>query len=151
MERKRRNEILQLFKDEVYGNSPQQPIRTEFEVIEKETVALGGNATRRQVVIKVSNANKSLDINLLIYSPSGMKSPVPAFLTINFHGNHTVSSDPEIKITQSWVRNRNGIKNNRAREMDRGISSSRWSINQVIESGYAFATFLLWGCRSRFS
>ena len=138
---KRRNEILRLFKDDVYGNSPQQPFRTDFKVIEKETSALGGNATRRQVVIKVSNANRSLDINLLIYSPNGVKSPVPAFLTINFHGNHTVNSDPEIKITQSWVRNRNGIKNNRAREMDRGISSSRWSINQIIESGYAFATF----------
>ena len=77
---------------------------------------------------------------MLIYFPKGSKEPIPGFLTLNFHGNHTVYNDPAVKITSSWVRNRNGIKDNQARKEDRGSSSSRWAIKRIIERGYAFAT-----------
>ena len=138
---KRRPEILRLFENEVYGRSPKKPKHMEFHEFEKDANALGGKAKRKQIQIKLSKGDKALAINLLIYSPVGSKKPVPGFLTINFHGNHTVHNDPAIKITESWVRNRNGIKNNQARKEDRGTSSSRWSIEQIIEHGYMFATF----------
>ena len=137
---KRRPEILRLFEKEVYGRSPGKPKHIEFQEFEKDTNALGGKAKRKQIQIKLCKDDKALAINLLIYSPVGTKKPVPGFLTINFHGNHTVHNDPAIKITESWVRNRNGIKNNQARQEDRGSSSSRWSIEQIIDHGYMFAT-----------
>ena len=137
---KRRPEILRLFENEVYGRAPGKPEHMEFLEIEKDTIALKGMAKRKQIAIKLGKGDKELVINLLIYSPTKTKAPVPGFLTINFHGNHTVHHDPAIKITESWVRNRNGISDNRARPEDRGSSSSRWAIEEIIESGYAFAT-----------
>jgi hypothetical protein len=76
----------------------------------------------------------------LIYAPQVSKLTVPAFLTINFQGNHTVNNDRAIRIPSTWVRNGNGIKNNKARPVDRGSRSSRWAIDSIIERGYAFAT-----------
>ena len=137
---KRRSEILRLFKDEVYGNSVGKPTNMEFQKVEIEKRALEGKAKRKQIVIKLGKENNVLEINLLIYIPTKITQHAPGFLTINFHGNHTVHNDPAIKITDSWVRNQNGIKNNKAREEDRGSSSSRWSIDQIIENGYMFAT-----------
>ena len=37
------------------------------------------------------------------------------------------------------MRNRNGISD-RARPEDRGSSSSRWAIEEILENGYTFAT-----------
>ena len=143
LEPKRRPEILRLFENEVYGRAPGKPEHMEFQEIEKDTVALKGMAKRKQVAIKLGKGEKELVINLLIYSPAKTKVPVPGFLTINFHGNHTVHHDPAIKITKSWVRNRNGISNNRARPEDRGSSSSRWAIEEILENGYTFATVIM--------
>ena len=36
-------------------------------------------------------------MDLLIYLPNGVKGRVPAFLGLNFNGNHTVQSDAEIR------------------------------------------------------
>ena len=137
---KRRSEILRIFEDEVYGHSPDKPKNMQFQEAEEWTTALAGKAKRKQIVIHLGKGEKALAVNLLIYSPSESKEPVPGFLTINFSGNHTVTNDPNIRIPSSWVRNRNGIKNNRARDKDRGSSSSRWAINEIIIRGYAFAT-----------
>lgn len=137
---KRRPEILKIFEDEVYGHSPGKPKHLQFQEAEEWTIALDGKAKRKQIVIHLGKGEKALAVNLLIYSPSEAKEPVPGFLTINFSGNHTITNDPNIRIPSSWVRNRNGIKNNRAREKDRGSSSSRWAINEIINRGYAFAT-----------
>ena len=134
------SEILRIFEDEIYGHSPDKPKNMQFQEAEEWTTALAGKAKRKQIVIHLGKGEKALAVNLLIYSPSESKEPVPGFLTINFSGNHTVTNDPNIRIPSSWVRNRNGIKNNRARDKDRGSSSSRWAINEIIIRGYAFAT-----------
>ena len=137
---KRRPEILRLFQDEVYGHAPGKPKYIEFKEIEKSGEALKGKANRKQTIIQLGAGDKTLLVHLLIYFPKGSKEPIPGFLTLNFHGNHTVYNDPAVKITSSWVRNRNGIKDNQARKEDRGSSSSRWAIERIIERGYAFAT-----------
>ena len=137
---KRRSEILDLFEEEVYGRSPSYTGRIRFEVVEEAKGAMNGKATRRQVVIHLGEGDKALAVNLLIYAPPVSKLAVPAFLTINFQGNHTVIDDRAIRIPTTWVRNGNGIKDNKARPVDRGSSSSRWAIDSIIERGYAFAT-----------
>ena len=137
---KRRPEIFRLFEDEVYGRSPGKPKAMRIEVVEEGKEALGGKAMRRQVVIHLGKGKKALAVNLLVYLPRKAKGPVPGFLTINFMGNHTVHADSGIRIPTSWVRNGNGIKNNKARSSDRGSRSSRWSIDAILDRGYAFAT-----------
>ena len=137
---KRRPEVLRLFEDEVYGRSPAKPKTLRFEVVEESPDALDGKAHRRQVVIRLGKGKKALSVNLLVYLPKKAKAPVPGFLTINFMGNHTVNPDPAIRIPTSWVRNGNGIKDNKATAASRGSRSSRWGVDAIIDRGYAFAT-----------
>ena len=137
---KRRPEILNLFEQEVYGQSPLNPGPIRYEVVDETKGTLGGKAIRKQVIIHLGKGAKSLEVNLLIYSPQVAKQPVPGFLTINFQGNHTVHPESAIRMPTSWVRNQNGIKDNMAKEKDRGGSASRWAIDEIINRGYAFTT-----------
>jgi len=137
---KRRPEVLRLFEDEVYGRSPAKPKAIRFEVVEEGPDALDGKATRRQVVVHLGKGEKALAVNLLLYLPKKANGPVPGFLTINFMGNHTVNPDPAIRIPTSWVRNGNGVRNNKATAAGRGSRESRWAIDAIIGRGCAFAT-----------
>ena len=44
-------------------------------------------------------------INLLVYLPrdAGPNHRVPAFLGLNFEGNHAVSNDPGITLSTQWM------------------------------------------------
>jgi hypothetical protein len=138
--KKRRPEVLSLFEDEVFGRSPRKPKAMRFEVVEEGKEALGGKAMRKQVVIHLGKGKKALAVNLLVYLPRKAKGPSAGFLTINFMGNHTVHADPAIRVPTSWVRNGNGVKNNKATASSRGSRASRWAIDAIIDRGYAFAT-----------
>ena len=138
--KKRRPEVLRMFENEVYGRSPGKPKAMRFEIVEKESEALGGKAVRKQIVIHLGKGEKALAVNLLLYLPKKVKGPVPGFLTVNFMGNHTTHADPAIRIPTSWVRNGNGTKDNKATVANRGERDSRWAIDAIISRGYAFAT-----------
>src|SRR5262245_24198011 len=81
-------------------------------------------------------------MDLLIYLPNGVGGPVPAFLGLNFRGNHTVHSDPGITLSTQWMPEDKEafIVDHRATEKSRGTSASRWSIESVLNRGYATAT-----------
>ena len=138
---KRRPELLRVFEQQVYGKSPERPQGLRFEVFEEDKKALGGKATRKQVRIYFSEkAEPKMD--LLIYLPNDRKGPAPAFLGLNFAGNHTVHSDPGIRLSTSWMRNSREdlVQNNRATEASRGTSARRWPVEKILEAGYALAT-----------
>ncbi len=138
----RRPEILALFEEHVYGRAPRKPENITFDIYSVDKAALDGKATRKQVRVNFSGEKEGPGMDILIYLPNGQPLPVPVFLGLNFNGNHTIHSDPGITITTSWVRNReeNGITNNRATESSRGMSSSRWPVERILERGYALAT-----------
>lgn len=136
----RRPELLELFKTHVYGRSPEPcPIRSE--VVSTKEDALGGKALRREVDVFFGESPDAHSMGLLIYTPKGMTS-APAFLGLNFQGNHTIDSDPTISITDSWVRNRgNGTtEGNRATEGGRGVASDRWPVETIVDRGYGLVT-----------
>ena len=137
---KRRPEIFQLFEKEVYERLPKTLPSMSFEYIEETKGALNGKGIRKQVTIYLGKKKNECAINSLLYTPISSLKPVPAFLAMNFQGNHTIHVDSAINISKAWVRNRNGIKNNRARPEDRGAAASRWAINEIISFGYALAT-----------
>ena len=136
----RRPAILKLFAEQVYGRSPGPPDDIEFQVTSLDHDALGGKAVRKQVAIILHGPDKSLRLNLLVYQPPQTDPPVPAFLALNFRGNHTIRDEPGIAITDSWVRNGPGVVNNRATEASRGSSASRWAVEKILARGYALAT-----------
>jgi hypothetical protein len=104
-------------------------------------MAFAGRALLREVDLIVPGKPDG-PIRLLIYSPVGAQNPSPAFLALNFMGNHSIQPDPQIKLSTQWIRNRagHGIEENRATEASRGKLSSRWPVEQILTRGYALVT-----------
>ncbi len=139
--RQRRTQVLRLFEEHVYGRTPAAPTKLSFVIREENPKALGGLATRRQVEIRAGEG-KELRMGLLLYVPNQRQGRAPAFLGLNFAGNHAIHSDPEILVTQGWVRNDPalGIADNRATAKSRGATRSRWAVETILAKGYALAT-----------
>lgn len=137
----RRPEILEMFETQMYGRSPVPRSDMSAEVTESDPEALGGKAIRKQIRIYCSADKKGPKMDLLVYLPAQAKEPVPTFLGLNFNGNHTVHADPQIHLSESWIRN-NGtvVVNNRATTAARGTSASRWAVDDILARGYGLAT-----------
>ncbi len=136
----RRVEILQLFQTHVYGRSPQPLKEMTFEVISDDKKALHGTARRKQVSVYFAGKKDGPKMDILIYLPSQATGPTPIFVGLNFGGNHAIHTDPEIKLSTSWMRSGDGIVDNRATEKTRGVEASRWQIEKIIARGYGLAT-----------
>ena len=103
---KRRPEILRLFAEHVYGQTPSKPLPViHFGDIETDRQALGGIATRSRY-LSVGDSADAPKMDLLVYLPNDRQSAVPVFLGLNFNGNYTVHKDPAIRLTTGWVRKR---------------------------------------------
>ena len=138
----RRAEVQALLEEFIFGKTPdQRPNQFRSVVIESDPKALGGKATRKQIKITIDPA-RDLDIDLLVYIPNDSDRPVPCFLGLNFYGNQTVHSDPAIQINPRWMRGNSeiGIRNSRATDATRGVYKERWSVEKLIDRGYAVAT-----------
>lgn len=140
--RRRRAEILRLFEDHVYGRSPRQSPRISFTETSRDAKALGGVATRREIIIFLTGKKDGPQMNLLLYVPNSRSGRAPVFLGMNFNGNHAVSKDPGVTLSKAWMRDskENGVVNNRATEASRGVEARRWPIEMIIKRGYAVAT-----------
>ncbi len=139
---RRRGEILALFEEHVYGKAPGKPEHLTFEVRSVAHGALGGKAIRKEIRITIGQGDKTLPVDMLLYLPADAKGPVPVFLALNFGGNHSVNADPEITLSQAWMRSKpqNGIVDHRATEKSRGSGASRWPLEMILDRGYGVAT-----------
>jgi hypothetical protein len=138
----RRPEILELFARHVYGQSPPKPDSIRFDVTSVDPDALDGKAVRKEVAIHLASQPDGPRIDLLLYLPPSAPRPLPAFVGLNFNGNHTIQPDPGITLSTNWIRsNRDrGVIDNRATEASRGLSASRWPVPAILERGYALVT-----------
>ena len=136
----RRAEILQLFREQVYGAAPEAPGDMRFTVLEEDGAALGGLARRKQVLVEFGEDGSGPSMEILLYTPAAASDPVPVFAGLNFGGNHTVHADPAIRLSQRWMRDGSGVAGNRATEASRGRSASRWQAESVLRRGYGIAT-----------
>lgn len=181
----RRDEIMELFTQHVFGRMPDDR-RVTCEVVRQDTNANNGRTVRTElsVIVKsprsrsvkmgeaatedsdddsdegsegVSEDEKSIEIHVLVDVPkhddadssdassaAEAKTPaaVPAFLGLNFQGNHTITFDPDVRITSSWVRNQNDQTTdaNAATDAGRGVAASRWPVEMINDRGYALIT-----------
>ena len=139
----RRQEILSLFEQEVYGRRTAKPQKIRFEHHPIEKHALGGKAIRKQITIHMESEGKAHAMGVLIYLPTASKMKVPLFLAYNFVGNQSIHSDPGIIMSTGWHREKKGrdyIKDHRATEASRGVSTSAWPIETILDRGYGVAT-----------
>jgi hypothetical protein len=140
--RQRRPEVLKLYETHVYGRSPGRPPKMSFEVTSTDARALGGKATRKEISVYFFGDKTGPKMDMLLYLPNQAQKPVPAFLGLNFGGNHAVHSDPGITLSQQWMREdkEGGVVENRATEKSRGKEASRWAVEKILDRGYALAT-----------
>ena len=134
-ESKRRSEIFKMFEEQMYGRAPAAPKDIRFKVQSSKS-ALGGKAILKQVSVYFKDGQDLPAMEIVIFHPKG-KGPFPAFIGLNFGGNHTVNADPDIKVPTSWMRSK---KDNKASADDRGKSASRWQVETIVNRGYALAT-----------
>ncbi len=139
---RRRPEVYQLFATQVYGKLPAESIPLRHTVVETDAQALNGLATRKQVTLTFTEDGTGPAIHVLFYTPNGTAGPCPAFLGLNFFGNHSIHADPAIFLSTQWMRENAefGVYNNRATEASRGVRASRWAVEQILQRGYALAT-----------
>ena len=123
----RRQEIIKLFEDNEYGIMPDATIKSSYRIVEESDNALGGKAIRRQVEITFSNNEQTRQMLVLLYMPKDVKK-CPVFVSPNFQGNATTTTDPYV-IESQFSTN------------ERANQTSRWSYDHIINSGYAVATF----------
>lgn len=112
----RRNEILELFRENVYGRVPSTPYKMDFIVKRIDPAMMNGDATLKQVNIRISSGGKDLTIRLNIFIPNKVPKPVPLFLLIN--NRDSTVADPS-----------------------RNIKSEFWPAEEVIARGYGIAVF----------
>jgi hypothetical protein len=140
---KRRGEILRLFATHMYGVTPGPPPQVRGEITARRADAVDGLATRTLITLRCFDDLAAPCIHLMLYVPNAAAKPAPVFLGLNYWGNASVEADPDIPITDRWMRPsaETGIVNNRATEATRGVDFGRWPLALAIKRGFAVATF----------
>jgi hypothetical protein len=141
-EGERRSEVLQLFRDEMYGNTPNHGVKMDARVSYVNKEEMHGQAELKEVEVQLSGDKESHTFTILILLPPDRDGPVPLFLGLNFYGNQTLLEDADISLTKSWVEtNRSlGIEGNTATEESRGKRAHRWPADLILSRGYGLAT-----------
>jgi len=139
-EKKRRPELLKFFTQNVYGEVPGELKISSFEVVEESDNAVNSKAIRKQVKLTFQKDGMTLNFNILMYLPENIEK-APLFVGYNFYGNHTITKDVNVIISEAWSRNNEsfGIVNNQLNEQSRGMKTNRWAIEKIIEGGFGLA------------
>jgi hypothetical protein len=82
---KRRPEILEDFRAQIYGRIPENTPKVAWEVTATVTNAAGGIAIKKTVVGRIDNSrytNASPSINITMYTPANAAGPVPMIVVV---------------------------------------------------------------------
>ncbi|UEG51655.1 acetylxylan esterase [Mucilaginibacter daejeonensis] len=115
-EKERRPEIVNLFKANVYGQTPIDLDSATYVLTNKVADAMGGKACLKEVAIHIWNKGKQVTVPLVLFVPNNMRKPAPVFLLINNRSKR--NTDPT-----------------------RAVKSTFWPAELLIEKGYAIAAF----------
>ena len=112
----RRAKLLDLFRNELYGYSPEHPKDEWFDVAKIDRKAMDGAATLKLVNIHLGAQPEAPVIHLNLFIPNNRTKPAPAFLLICNRGRENI--DPTRKIKSDF-----------------------WPAEQIVARGYAAASF----------
>ena len=139
--KERRPELIRLFQHYMYGQLPPKPTAVSAKVERVDATALGGKATLSEVTIHFGPPEVP-PIHLMLLMPNHRTAPAPVVLGMNYFGNHTLVHDQRVRLSDNWMPERGaGVVGNRAAEASRGSWAEIWRIEDVIDRGYALATF----------
>ncbi|MGE0021390.1 MAG: hypothetical protein AB7S72_17070 [Draconibacterium sp.] len=140
-EKKRRPELIKIFTQNMFGEIPEDLRVSSVEILEQSENAYNSQANRKQVLLHFEKNGKKLGFTILIYLPKNVEK-APLFLGYNFYGNHTITDDADVIISEAWVDDNPsfGIINNQLTEQSRGVRTNRWAIEKMLEAGFGVAT-----------
>jgi hypothetical protein len=138
-EKQRVPELKRLFQHYEYGYLPAAPAKVEARLLREDRSAFGGKATLKEVTLTWGMPDMAIQLMLVV--PNARQKPAPVFLGLNFTGNHTLVSDPQVRLPDVWMSERAAGADHRAGDEDRGKHIDTWNIEQTIDRGYAVATF----------
>ena len=152
----RRPELLALFEKEMFGKAPLPSLGNRGSMAYKVAITqsgtvFGDKGQRYLMRFQLSKNEKFKDsdptINVLIYAPNQKTEKTPIFIGLNFRGNHTVGADPDIPLSTVWKTPKGGwdgmndiLVPQPAKEEERGSQARRWTIEKILDRGYAVAT-----------
>jgi hypothetical protein len=110
----RRREILELFREHVYGRSPARPERLRFDLIEENAKALAGAATLKRVAVISTQDDRDHRFDLTLFLPNARRGRAPVFLLLN--NRPATNTDP-------------------TRQQQSGF----WPVEEMIARGYGIA------------
>lgn len=130
----RRPEVLDFYRREVFGSLPPRADNMSIEVLSEKRDALDNTAIRKEIKITFSmNNGESRSMVMLLYKPQNIQKPVPAFVELNFKGNHAASPEDDCIITGFDV-------NGDVFCQDRSALQMRFPAKTIVSKGYALAT-----------
>jgi hypothetical protein len=139
--KERRPELLRLFQHYMVGQLPAKPKAVSSKVERVDAAAFGGKATLSEVTLTFG-VPEAPPIHLLLVVPNQRKTKAPVVLGMNYFGNHTLVHDKRVRLADNWMPERGaGVVGNRATEASRGTWADIWRTEDVIDRGYALATF----------
>ena len=113
----RRPELLELFRENVFGRAPvNRPASLKFSVAGTDPKAMDGKATLKQVTISYSGPGGEGAIHLILFVPNRREKPAPCFLLICNRGVENIDPTREKK-------------------------SPFWPAEELVSRGYAAAAF----------
>ena len=142
----RRPELLRLFEENVYGKATQfrtgnTAFKTRFESLASKEVYNGKGFQHQFQIVWYQGDEPGEDahrVDVLAYTPKS-DTKVPAFIGLNFMGNHTVDADPDIRLpARIWDRLQ--PIHTPGKESERGEQSRRWPVELLLNRGYAVVT-----------
>jgi predicted phosphodiesterase len=80
--RRRRAEILELFRANVYGRVPSASAQSRSEVISEDPGAMSGTATLKRIAITTTNGSRRHRFEVTLFLPNARR-PAPVFLLLN--------------------------------------------------------------------
>ncbi|MBE6376630.1 MAG: hypothetical protein E7050_09220 [Lentisphaerae bacterium] len=103
----RRQEILDIFAREMYGQQPPLPETVIIETIEENQLTLGGFGMRSQYKMYFRADKSGPVIYWLVIAPQYVKKPAPVIMFLNYGGNQTLLNDSQVLIPETpenWLR-----------------------------------------------
>ena len=131
-QKKRRNEILDMFKEHVYGAMPPSRDWAHVERYSLVKDALNGKARILQETLFFHKDLTGPKVEVCVFLPikPADSNGYPAFLALNFFGNHTIHSDPIIRKYEGYT----------WRTYEAGGRDSFWNVEKIVSRGYALIT-----------
>lgn len=143
-----RDLLLQAFAKQIYGFQPHADWDSSWELLHEHATDSG--MRRQQWALQISTARGATRIVVLVDLPRKLAGAeaqsFPAFLGLNFHGNHTLSDDAAIFDIHSqdpavvghlyYA----GLREQIEVPVPRGHHQHRWPSELITASGYAAIT-----------